>query len=74
MNTMSERTVSDLDNPTAIQCIVQTAEQAEAMLQDLEELPVEDEDRWALTLEMGVEDLPHVREELRGLTADDGGA
>jgi len=71
---MSELTATDLDNPTAIQRIVETEEQAEAMLQDLEELPVEDEDRWALTLEMGIEDLPHVRDELRALTADDGGA
>jgi len=61
-----------MSDTTALQSIVENEEQAEAMLDDLEGLPVEDEDRWELRLEMDEDDLSAVREELEEMVEDGG--
>jgi len=55
---------------TALQSIVADEEQAEAMLDDLAELPHSDYDRWELRLEMDEDDLEVVRAELQEMVSN----
>jgi len=56
---------------TALQQIVSDEEQAREMVEDLKELPIKDEDRWELSLEMNTDDIEVVQAELEAMLGDD---